>query len=225
MNAKKIISLLLVLITVAGLAACGKKNVEETVNPVENEEKVESPAENVEQPKEEQQQPKQEEEDKKEETKPSETKPSTPQKEPETAPESKPEASATTVGQKLLADFKSKAGSASDAMSLAESILANPVIAFSGATMAVEPGYLSGFGDTEITGFSEGVMFGPVIGSIPFVGYVFVLEDGVDASSFVSTLKSSADLRWNICVEADEMVAGSSGNKVFFVMCPKTFEE
>ena len=222
MNAKKLIALLLVLIMVAGLIACGKNNVEETTNPIENEEKVENAADDVEKQEEE---PKEETEDKKEETKPNESKPSAPEKEPETTPESKPEDTAATVGQKLLADFKSKAASASGAVALAESILAHPIISFSGAAMAVEPGLLSGFGNTEITGFKDGAMFGPVIGSIPFVGYVFVLEDGADASAFVSTLKSSADLRWNICVEADEMVAGSSGNKVFFVMCPKTFEE
>ena len=85
----------------------------------------------------------------------------------------------------------------------------------------VEEGFLAGFGNTEIKGFKEGAMFAPVIGSVPFVGYVFFLEDNADASAFISTLKANADLRWNICVEAEEMVAGNVGNKVFFVMCNK----
>ena len=38
-------------------------------------------------------------------------------------------------------------------------------------------------------------------------------------------LKANANLRWNICTTADEMVAGSVGNKVFFVMCPTEFTE
>ena len=63
-----------------------------------------------------------------------------------------------------------------------------------------------------------------MIGSIPFVGYVFELEDASSVDSFISTLKDNADLRWNICVAADEMVTGSVGNKVFFVMCPTSLE-
>ena len=54
-----------------------------------------------------------------------------------------------------------------------------------------------------------------MIGSIPFVGYVFVLEDGTDKTEFISNLKENANLRWNICVEAEEMVTGVAGNKVF----------
>ena len=68
-------------------------------------------------------------------------------------------------------------------------------------------------------------MFGPMIGTIPFIGYVFELKDETDVNQFISTLKSNANLRWNICTEADEMVVCSVDKKVFFVMCPKYFEE
>ncbi len=95
---------------------------------------------------------------------------------------------------------------------------------FQTAFMFVEPGYLNGF-TQEIDGFTEGFMFGPEIGSIPFVGYVFTLEDGVNAEEFVETLKSAGDLRWNICTEADEMLTGVVGDKVCFVMAPASFEE
>ena len=74
---------------------------------------------------------------------------------------------------------------------------------------------------SDITGFEQGVMFGPAIGSIPFVGYVFELADGADTDAFIKTLSDNADLRWNICVEAEEAVYGSEGSKVFFVMCNK----
>ncbi len=143
---------------------------------------------------------------------------------PSEAPTAKPQ-EAKTVGQILLADFKAKAGSAEGAEELANALSSNSILPFFGATMPVEPGLLSGFGNTEIKGFREGAMFAPMIGAIPFVGYVFVLEDGVSAGDFVATLKKSADLRWNICVEAEEMVTGTVGNKVFFVMCPKDFSE
>ena len=131
--------------------------------------------------------------------------------------------SADTVGAKLLADFQSDAsGSAQD---IADRLIQNEVIQFMGTTMPVEEGFLVGFDETEIKGFKEGVMFAPMIGSIPFVGYVFTLEDGVDVAAFMQTLTDSANPRWNICVEADETVVENADNMVFFVMCPSQFEE
>lgn len=132
-----------------------------------------------------------------------------------------------TVGQTLLHDFQTRvnADSSLSVQDLADAISTNEIIQFGPVTMPVEPGLLTGFGNTEITGFKEGVMFAPMIGSIPFVGYVFLLEDGTDAAAFEQTLKDNANPRWNICTEADETVVGSVGNTVFFVMCPAQFEE
>jgi len=91
--------------------------------------------------------------------------------------------------------------------------------------MPVEPGLLTGFGDVEITGFSEGVMFGPSISTIPFLGYVFQLEEGADGEAFCQTLQEYCDLRWNICTEAEEVTAVQGGNYVFFLMSPTSLEE
>ena len=143
--------------------------------------------------------------------------------------ETKPaeEIKADTVGTKLYVDFKGKAEAdpAATAQSLADAVMANPMIQFMPMTMPVEQGLLSGFGNAEIKGFKEGVMFGPAIGSIPFIGYVFTLDEGTDTEAFMTTLKDNADLRWNICVEAEEMVCETVGDKVFFVMSSKSFEE
>lgn len=127
-----------------------------------------------------------------------------------------------SLGQTLLSDFRSQleADPAANPQQIADTLLQNSAIEFAGASMPVEPGLLMGFGNAEIGGFSEGVMFAPAIGSIPFVGYIFVLEDGTDASSFVQTLLDNADPRWNICVEAEETVADFVGSTVFFLMCP-----
>ena len=95
---------------------------------------------------------------------------------------------------------------------------------FQGTTAPVEPGTLMGFGNTPIEGFSQGVMFAPVIGTIPFLGYLFRLEEGTDGAAFVDTLQSAGDLRWNICTQADEMVVHQEGDVVFFLMCPYTLE-
>ena len=218
---KKILSIILVLAIALSFAACGKKNTEETLNnDVENNEVVETEKEEV---LEDEKEPEEKPEVKPEE-KP-EAKPETkPEVKPETKPEEKPE-EPKTVGATLLADFKSKAKDSASALSIAEALITNKVIAFSGAAMPVEEGFLTGFDNTEIKGFKEGAMFAPMIGTIPFVGYVFTLADGTNAADFISTLKSAANLRWNICTSAEEMVAGSAGNKVFFVMCPENFDE
>ncbi len=156
--------------------------------------------------------------------KPQESSPVKPEDKPSSPSENEPEAP-KTVGNIILADFKAKAASMSGALSIAEALSANSVVPYSLAAMEVEPGLLQGFDNAEIKGFKEGAVFMPMIGTHPFIGYVFVLEDGADTQSFISNLKSNANLRWNICTTADEMVAGSVGNKVFFVMCPSSFEQ
>ncbi len=128
----------------------------------------------------------------------------------------------TTVGTKLLADFKTLTDKTPQ--EIADALLTNEVIQFMPATMPVEEGFLNGFNE-EIKGFEEGVMFGPAIGTIPFVGYIFTVAEGNDVDAFVKTLEDNANLRWNICTEAEEMICEAEGNTVFFVMCPKSFEE
>ena len=86
-------------------------------------------------------------------------------------------------------------------------------------TMPVEEGYLAGF-EVEIKGFNKGVTFGPMIGTIPFVGYIF----GTDTpDELVATLEKEHKLNWNICTSADRMFVRQKGNYVFFVMSPDSF--
>ncbi|MBQ1186347.1 MAG: hypothetical protein IIX54_01485 [Clostridia bacterium] len=130
---------------------------------------------------------------------------------------------AATVGQTLLSAFK--ADNSGTAMEVAERLIGNEIIQFMGGATPIEAGLLSGFDNTEIKGFKDGAMFAPMMSSIAFVGYVFELEDGADVEAFKTTLKDSANLRWNICVEAEELIVENEGNKVFFIMCPKSFEQ
>ena len=130
---------------------------------------------------------------------------------------------ADTVGGILLEDFK--ANSEGTPQEIADRLLTNEVIQFPGVAAPVEPGLLAGFDNAEIKGFEEGVMFAPMMGTIPFMGYIFSLEDGADVESFKQTLQDSANLRWNICTEAEELIVDSEGNTVFFLMSPKTFDE
>ncbi len=134
---------------------------------------------------------------------------------------------ADTVGEKLRADFiKAAANKDASAQEIVDAIIADPVLDIAVSSNEVEEGLLTGFDNVEFSDFLEAVQFGPMISGIPFIGYVFVLdeEDG-DADGFVKALKDNANPRWNVCTEADEVIAEKSGNKVFFLMCPKSFDE
>lgn len=130
----------------------------------------------------------------------------------------------TTPATILLADFKEKvkSGEYKTTEELANALMENETIPFGPAVMPVEEGFLNGFTE-EIKGFKEGTMFGPMIGAIPFVGYIFQVEK--DADSFMENLKKAADLRWNVCTQADEMVCEKVDDLVYFVMSPASFEE
>ena len=130
-----------------------------------------------------------------------------------------------SVADALATEFKAIASTGADAQTIADTLAASSAVAAIGpATMPVEPGFLNGFDNAEITGFDAGVMFAPMIGTIPFVGYVFTLSEGTDVVEFVKTLEENANLRWNICTSADEMVSAVEGNTVFFVMSPMSLE-
>ena len=83
---------------------------------------------------------------------------------------------------------------------------------------------MSGFDNFEVTGFESAAMFAPMMGSIAFVGYVFDLADDADVEAFKKNLTDNANLRWQICVTADEMLCESIGDKVFFIMCPTSLD-
>ncbi len=125
-----------------------------------------------------------------------------------------------TLGQELYSDFSAKVNAGErDAQALADALLASGKLPFEGGMSAeMEEGFLMGF-SADITGFEKAVMFGPMIGAIPFVGYIFELDSADSCEAFCATLLENCDPRWNICTEADETVCGSAENLVFFVMC------
>lgn len=136
------------------------------------------------------------------------------------------EQSKDSPGQILLKEFTGQLEENAEmsAEAMADALIGHEIIPFAGATMQVEPGYLNGF-QSEITGFTTGYTFGPMIGTIPFVGYIFELDEQADVDAFKQSLRDNADLRWNVCTQADELVCDSVGNKVFFVMSPAKFAE
>ena len=120
-------------------------------------------------------------------------KPEKNEKPEDTEKETNEEQKKETVANTLMSEFKSIAKS-KNAESIANQLIANKIIPFMPAVMPVEEGWLNGFGDAEITGFKEGAMFGPMIGSIPFIGYVFELKDETDVNQFISTIVISGQL-------------------------------
>ena len=137
-----------------------------------------------------------------------------------------PTVSEDTVGGKHWAAFVAEKTANSDitAEELAGKLVMLEINQFMGGTVPVEPGFLSGFENYEVTGFASAAMFCPMIGSIPYVGYVFDLAEGTDVAAFIKGLEENCNPRWNICVTADQTVIGSIGNTVFFLMCPETYE-
>lgn len=186
---KRFIALLLALIMVLSLAACGEKKEENNDAPAN------TPAASP------------------------EASPEAPSEEPKKEPE--------TFGEEVYFLFEDAIAATPDATAqeLADAIVNSGALPFAGATMPVEAGLLSGFGNTEIKGFEEGVMFAPMIGSIAFVGYIFKLADGADIDGFMKTLEDNADPRWNICVTAEETIVEKNGNTVFFLMSPTQKEQ
>lgn len=132
---------------------------------------------------------------------------------------------AATVANTFAEAFKAEAAKeGATTNTIATALSSNELVAFMPMVQDMEAGYLAGF-SADITGFKACTAFVPMIGTIPFVSYVFELEADADKDAFITTLKDNADLRWNICTAAEEMVAETEGNFVFFVMAPLSFEQ
>lgn len=137
-----------------------------------------------------------------------------------------PQVEENTIGAKQWAEFQQvvtqnqNATTQEIAAVLAESMADQ---FFGEATQLEENAeFFAGFDNYRITGYRNGAVYMPMIGSIAFVGYVFELEDGTDPAAFLKSLTDNCNPRWNICVAAEQVVAGAIGNKVLFLMCPKS---
>ena len=107
---------------------------------------------------------------------------------------------------------------------LGEQLIETDAFPFPGIAKKVEEGLLTGF-TSEIKGFRDGALFSPMIGSIPFIGYLFRLGENDSTEAFITELKNKSDLGWNVCTRAEEKVTGAFGQVVFFVMSPLSFDE
>lgn len=127
-----------------------------------------------------------------------------------------------TVAGMLSEAFESEIKAEKDIEKVAQKIAENEVIIPEVQTFTIaKDDYLAGFKE-EIKGFDKAVGIAPMIGTIPFVAYVFEVEN---PEEFAKTLEDNAQLNWNICTQADEMKTAIVDNYVFFIMSPTSFEE
>lgn len=129
----------------------------------------------------------------------------------------------STVGEHLVYDFKKNVDMS--VSEIADLLISNEILSFVGIAIPVEEGYLTGFNNFEIKGFEEGVMFGPTINTIPFIGYIFDLDKDTDVEQFMQDIRDNANLRWNICTEAEQLIVENKGDKVIVIMGPEKFEK
>lgn len=138
-----------------------------------------------------------------------------------TQEETSNEGVSNTVAGKLVSAFKEEIAKNTNIEEIANVLAQNEILAEQNmVTMPVEAGYLDGF-DVEVTGFNSGIKFSPMIGSIPFVAYIFETDN---AGRLGRLLEEHSMLNWNICTAADEMQCVIMDNYVFFVMAPNSFE-
>lgn len=131
------------------------------------------------------------------------------------------ETTKNTVASKLVAEFNDSMKKGLSVEDTANNIKNNEALGIATeAEKVTEDGFISGF-KTEIKEYKSAYAIRPIIGSIPFVAYIFEAEN---AKEFETTLRENADLRWNICTEADNMETAVYNNYVFFVMAPESFD-
>ncbi|MGN1473698.1 MAG: hypothetical protein ACI4WZ_06460 [Eubacteriales bacterium] len=78
------------------------------------------------------------------------------------------------------------------------------------------PGLKEGF---FLSGYDSVTRIRPFDFSVPFVGYLFALENGENAEEFCGLLTENADLSFLKDVEGMKCAAESEGKLVFFVLC------
>ena len=89
----------------------------------------------------------------------------------------------------------------------------------------VSEGVLKGFGNAEIAGFKKAVLVSTRSVKLPFLAYVFELEDGTDAENFKQTLKDNVDLKYNGITSADEIIVQDKGDKVVVIITPDKIDK
>lgn len=82
-------------------------------------------------------------------------------------------------------------------------------------------GFNEGF---KFEGYEEVAQLSPMIGTIPFMSFVFKLSADADVEAFADSVEEYANPAWNVCTSADDVVVVAEGSYVYLVMAPASFE-
>ena len=116
--------------------------------------------------------------------------------------------------------FKEEIKNDKDILDIAKIISKNENIEFKAEVNELsKDDYLPGF-NNEIKGYKRVVQVAPMVSTIPFILYIFEVEEAED---FAEKLKNEANPRLNICTEADEALVEYEDNYVFMVMTPSGY--
>lgn len=131
-------------------------------------------------------------------------------------------ADANTTEGKLAEILKEELKNSDDLLTVVNNMLdKQDAVPYMLMAMECEEGWLNGF-DGDVTGFSKAVVFSPAIAQ-PFIGYVFETDNKEDLKK---ALDAQANLRWNICTEADyKAIVDLDDTHIFFLMTPNNFDE
>lgn len=126
-----------------------------------------------------------------------------------------------TVAANLVLEFEKEMPKSKNIKEVADKLIKTNIITPHVEYLEMKEGdYLAGFKE-EIKGYKSAVIIAPTISTIPFIAYIFEVDN---PNEFANNLKEQANLRWNICTEADEMKVSVVDNYVFFVMSPNNFD-
>lgn len=121
-----------------------------------------------------------------------------------------------TLGKSLVNDFETISKDEKDINKIADKLSKSSALEDMNMVVEDVEDYMPGF-SSEIKNYNKAVKVQPMVGSIPFIMYVFESDNPEELKS---ELEANKDLRWNICTEADESFTSVNGNIVFFIMAP-----
>lgn len=121
-----------------------------------------------------------------------------------------------TIASALVQVYKDNMTADANLMDVMNAIAKDTANPYHPEVFEISEGYLNGFTE-EVKGFNSGVGMAPMIGTIPFIGYIFDVDN---PEEFISSVEKNIDLRWNICTTADEYMIETVGNRVFIIMAP-----
>ncbi len=98
-------------------------------------------------------------------------------------------------------------------------------IEFKGSAKEIDEGYLDGIINYKVTDFKNGAMIKANKTKIPFIGYLFEVDQSTDTQLFIENLKTNADKQYKTLLDDEDIYIEKENNIIFFLICPDNIEE